>query len=82
MNSYIERKMEEFDREFKYLGEDEYNLNRNGIKDFMKSALQEQQEMILEKVRKDLDNGKFEMICKNEITFAQYMISIIRDISQ
>jgi hypothetical protein len=41
----------EFDEDFKYLGEDEYDLTRKGIKDFIRSLLTTQKEGIRKKIK-------------------------------
>lgn len=51
MEDILKRQEEKFDENFKYLGEDEYNLNRQGIKEWHKQSVIE----ILEGLKQEIE---------------------------
>ncbi len=51
----------------------------NGIEKFIEQSLTDYHNHIVEKIQKDLDNGRFYEICSHENSFMKYMKSLLQD---
>ncbi len=61
--------------------EDKMNNMKNKIKNILNDT-EFWQPKLIEKIEKDLNDGKFYQICSNETTFKNYVLAIINIIKQ
>ena len=81
-NTYIQDKLDEFDKTIGGSGfyQDALGIeNYKEIRNFLKQSLTDYHNHIVEKIQKDLDNGRFYEICSHENSFMKYMKSLLQD---